>query len=311
MRILMLFNPIAGAGRAEHAAQSTVDALRAAGHDVQLAHTASTVAPDASIVHHLRESDALVIVGGDGAVRWAAAAAADHDVPVWQVPRGTENLFARQFGMTANPDALLRALRKNQTQRVDLCLANGIVFHAMVSIGYDAEVVHDLTARRRGRISRRSYLLPMLRRFANWSPPRLTLRVDDRQLVAPEPGMVVIANSPRYGFAMDPCPNASMTDGLLDVTFFPAASRTQLLGWMIACRRGTHVRSNQLIQARGQRVEVMCRPRSVIQIDGDVPPPPDLDLPKDVAEASTSVDGAISRLVTEVRPSCLPVLLPA
>ncbi len=120
----------------------------------------------------------LVVVGGDGAMRLAAASAVRTGTPVYHYPLGTENLFSREFGMSASPAALLDALRSLRVEHVDVGVANGRTFLLMVSMGYDAEVIHDLSARRGGGISHLSYLGPLVRQLRRWRPPELTVRAD-------------------------------------------------------------------------------------------------------------------------------------
>ncbi|QKK09344.1 MAG: hypothetical protein HND58_15050 [Planctomycetota bacterium] len=54
----------------------------------------------------------MVAVGGDGTVYHALPQLLRSKTPVYHAPAGNENLFAREFGMTANPATLLGALKR-------------------------------------------------------------------------------------------------------------------------------------------------------------------------------------------------------
>ncbi|MCP4939607.1 MAG: acylglycerol kinase family protein, partial [Phycisphaeraceae bacterium] len=150
MSTLVIYNPISGAGRALQSATNLERAAADAGLEVVLMPTRAEP-PAAWLREPLASHDRLVVVGGDGAVRAAAAEAAHADVPLVHLPAGNENLFAREFEMTDDVDEVVRRLRDGVVQRVDLAsaAADGGPAETMVlmaSVGFDADVVHDLAS---------------------------------------------------------------------------------------------------------------------------------------------------------------------
>ncbi len=292
--VLILFNPISGGGRAGHAAGRLDGELRAAGHDSITVPTRREPGHE-WLVERLGNESVLVVVGGDGAVRATAEAAIRTRTPLYHVPYGTANLFAGEFGMDRRAGTLLRALDRLEVHWVDVGDADGELFVLMASVGFDAEVVHDLAAHRGGRISYLSYAGPMLRQLRDWKPVGLAISVDGLDLPLAGPGIVVVANARRYAFGLDPAPGADMTDGLLDVVYLPTASRRQVLLWMAKLRLGRHEADPAVIMQRGVDVRIECDQPQRLQLDGD--------------PASEGNPRAGFRLV--VRPGVLPVLVPA
>ncbi len=219
MNIVVLYNPIAGAGKAGAVARRIGEAVDQAGRHVVLAETRIDAADD-WLDRQLAEAGALVVVGGDGAVRLAAEPAIRTQTPLYHFPSGTENLFSREFGMDRRVQTLLRALERNEPRLVDVGVVNGRTFLLMVSVGYDAEVVHDLAGRRGSSISHWSYLGPSIRQLRSWRPSRLAVTVDGERIDLGRQGAVVVANSRQYAWRLDPAQRAVMSDGLLDVLFF-------------------------------------------------------------------------------------------
>lgn len=296
MRILLLYNPIAGRGRGRVSARRLSAVLADNAHDVAV-HETRLAPTDDWLDPLLADREVLVVVGGDGAVRMASPAAARAGTPIYQYPHGTENLFAREFGMTRSPARLVEAIGKGRIERVDMARADGQRFLLMASVGFDAEVIHDLARRRAGRISHLSYIVPMVRQLASWSPPRLSIEVDGVPVVDGEAGFVVVANSRQYARRFDPASRAVMTDGRLDVAFFPTANRRSLVGWAWRCARGTQVDDPRLVYRTGCEIVIGCDPPRRFQLDGDPPAP-------------GGTGETCRRLDIAVDPGVLPVLIP-
>jgi len=233
-------------------------------------------------------------------MRLASGPAARTSTPVYHFPFGTENLFAREFGVDRSPERLLAAIERFHVETVDVGVANGRPFLLMASLGYDAEVIHDLASRRRGGISHLSYVPPIVRQILRWQPPPVDVRVDGTMIVEQGRGMVVVANSRQYARRLDPARRASMTDGRLDVVFLPMESRLDVIRWMILCRRGRHLDDPRVVYREGTAVEVRPATPQRFQIDGD---PPE-------ALPGEPVETAFAELRVSLRPAYLPVLIP-
>ena len=213
----------------------------------------------------------LVVVGGDGAVRLAAASAIRADVPLYHFPAGTENLFARDHGMRADPAVLLGAIEQGATRRLDVFRVDGELGLLFASVGFDAEVVQDLSARRTGSIRHLSYVPPILRQLLAWrrTRPRIQLEVDGTSLGAPRHGLGLVANSPQYALRLNPVPGARPDDGQLDVVLVPARTVLGLLAWAVRCRLGRPGPGGRRSAGRGRRVTLALDRPAHLQIDGD------------------------------------------
>ncbi|MBI1303054.1 MAG: hypothetical protein GC172_04630 [Phycisphaera sp.] len=272
MAIAVLFNPISGSGRAERVASALRDALEREGWIIELVPT-ERAAASVWLAPRLRGKDAVVVVGGDGAVRLVAPEAARARVPLWHVPCGTENLFARAFGMSRSAAALSSALRHRATREIDLAAVEregGLRddFVIMASVGFDASVVHALSATRRGGISHLSYARPILSALGAWRPSRLAWSIDGEREDLGE-GMVVVGNLPDYGARLNPAAGACCDDGELDAVFIPARGAFELLPWVPLLWTGLHRRHRLLRERRGRRIELDLSPHAELQLDGD------------------------------------------
>lgn len=295
----MLYNPVAGAGRAKAAAEGLSPALLAAGHRVELLPTQRGI-DSRWLESPLHGADLLVVVGGDGAVRLASEPASRRGVALWQCPLGTENLFAREWGMSRGAPALLQAIRERRVVESDLGDANGEPFTLMASAGLDADVVHDLASHRRGGISHLSYLGPILRCLWAHRPRSLRVTVDGERVDRSAPGFVVVGNSRQYALGMNPALHAIADDRELDVAWFPAAGVASLVAWMVRLAigrlaRGRLAGDSRVVHRRGRAVLIEAEEPFLYQLDGDPP-------------TASPAGSAVVRLAVALRPSRLRVL---
>lgn len=312
MRVLILCNPVAGGGRSMRMGESIAQHLRGTRIDAELLCT-RLEPPDQWLDAALNGADALLIAGGDGAVRMAAGTACRTTTPIYHLACGTENLFAREFKMTCNADAVAGALRRMQTKRVDVGRVNGRRFVLMASVGFDAEVVHDLAASRGASISHWSYVRPIIRQLLRWRAAKLEVVVDGVRIDDGGPGFVVVGNSRQYGWRLNPAGRASMSDGLLDVAYFPARGFAGLARWAILSRAQRHLDRPGLRYGRGRVVSIRSDERLRYQVDGDPPHAVREWCDTDGCEfgsEDTDAQHEPWRLNIEVEPAALPVLLP-
>lgn len=274
MRILLLYNPVSGGGRAARCAERVRGHLQSRGHHCSLLPT-RPVEPWSGEL--LERSEALVVAGGDGAVRMAAPAAMRTGTPVYHLPCGTANLLARRHGMTRDPVAVASAIERGPRLAVDVGTAGDEHFLLMAGIGIDARIVHALHERRRGSISALSYLMPSVRESIRWRGERLDVDVDGIAWPLPSAGTLIVANSPAYAQGIDPVSSADETDGALDAAWMPGHHAGHVIAWAYACWRRVQSARAGWSQRRGRIMSVTwraphCAPR--LQLDGDAVPLP-------------------------------------
>jgi diacylglycerol kinase family enzyme len=290
VRLLFIVNPKSGRGRALALADEFSTALAPLGHEIERAPVG-----DPAGFAQLDSYNVCVVFGGDGTVHNLLPALIGSPAALYHVPTGTENLFARQFGMDRRPATLCNALARGESVITDVGHANGRPFAIMCSAGPDAGVVRRLAARRKGAIRHSSYVSPIIAELFSPSLGPICIDADGREVVQRRRGAVIVANSRMYALGLNPARQAEMTDGLLDVVFLPASSSLSLAWW--ACRTvfASPLRSRDAFSIRAADITIRAESRTPYQLDGD-----DAGLAGDVAGS----------LRIQVRPRCLRVLTP-
>ena len=299
VRYTLLVNPRAGGG-SEAAASAAREVLEGAGHAVEVVHSDGPAATADAVGAACDRGDVVVAVGGDGTASSVAGRVAERDGVMGLVPAGRGNDLARMLGIPSGPAEAARVLLAGRSERVDLigCTLPGQpqqVVAGSVYAGVDARAV-ELIEQMRWLPAFLQYPVAGVRALASYTPLDVEVVVDG---VAHCFGAatVVVANSAYYGAGMRIAPDASVTDGLLDVVVVASSSRRALIMAMPTIYSGRHVLRDDVVVLRGRVVEVHGSPRVPMGADGE--PLPDLP-PRDAAPARI-----------EALPRALRVLVPA
>ncbi len=269
MRIAFLFNPHSGRGNRALTATTAHHLLIAAGHSVVPVQAGPGLSPEV-LTDALCTSDVLVVAGGDGSVHHAVPTAIAAKVPIFHFPLGTENLFAREFGMTRSAPALVRAIDRMSVRTIDTATLAGRAFVIMASVGFDACVVERVAAARVRGVTRLDYVRCAMQELIDFRVARLSITVDGKREISSREGLVVVANSPQYAARLNPVRVAKIDDGQIDVLFLPFSTRAGLAAWMLSILAGSHTTHPRAFSARAQTVEITseCGP-SPLQLDGE------------------------------------------
>src|SRR5262245_55128921 len=141
--LLISMNPRAGY-RARHRHVSEIaTSLERAGFEVETTSDLGTLHNRALTGQKQGKLRAVLAIGGDG----TASVVRNHvplEVPLLNIPMGTENLLARFLEQFATPDAVRQTVEDGVVVSLDLCKAGDKFFLLMISAGFDAEVVRSL-----------------------------------------------------------------------------------------------------------------------------------------------------------------------
>jgi YegS/Rv2252/BmrU family lipid kinase len=247
-------NPLSGGGAAPASVVPVARLLRDAGAAVRVTYSPGPRACADLAREAVDRGDVVVAVGGDGMLSSVATAVVEAGGVLGVVPSGRGNDFARMLGLTSEPHRVAHALLEGEPAAVDVVETGGGVVLGSVYAGVDSlasEIVD-----RAGRLPRAvQYPYAAVRAVLQFDPTRFVLDVDG-QRVEEEAYTVVVANSGYYGAGMHIAPQASLSDGLLDVVVVRAASKLRLVRSLPRLYDGTHVHLDGVLVLRGRRVSL-------------------------------------------------------
>jgi diacylglycerol kinase (ATP) len=222
----------------------------------------------------LRSVRCVVAAGGDGTVS-AVINELSAGVPLAVLPLGNQNLFAGAFGFDDDPVALARAIARGDRRPIDLGRAHTTagprLFTIMLSVGFDADVIHRITrwrtaggaARRAGRVS---YLRPVAAAFWSYPHAAITLTADG---VTFDGSHCAVANLPDYALDWRLAPAARADDGLLDWTMLSRSGRVALASYVLAVARARHTPRGHVPVGRARKLTLRSVAPVPVQIDGE------------------------------------------
>lgn len=265
--VCLIVNPRAGGGRAERKLPAVEAALR---HRELPFRTVRTRSLDHArqLAHEARERGEIVAaMGGDGVTGAIAHELRGTDAVLAVIPGGRGNDFARKLGIGEGPEAAVAVLAHDVVRSVDVADADGLTVLGIASAGFDSDVQVIANATRLP-LGNAVYLYSTLRALGPWRTALWKVTVDGtRHEFAGY--SVSVANSGLYGGGMRYVPEASMTDGLLDVVLLAAIGKVELLRVLPRVFRGTHVDHPALTFLRGREVTFEADRPFTLFADGD------------------------------------------
>lgn len=276
--VTVLANPHARHGAGKMIADEAVAALRSRGVDTELIVGRDAAEATERAGKAARgDTDALAVVGGDGSIRLALEAAFGTGTPIGVIPAGSGNDVARNLDIPIEDvDAAVELISRGHTRTIDLGRVTfpdgrSELFSTVAATGFDASV----TARAVGMSwpkGQSRYTLAALRELIGLRSRHYHVRVDDEEL-DDDLVFAAVGNTTSYGGGMLITPNASITDGLLDVTM---ASRPKRFARLTVAKvfptvfTGRHLAHPMVRTMRGKEIELYCDPTALVSIDGDL-----------------------------------------
>ncbi len=268
-RFAVVVNPTAGRGRSSAAARVVPERLRAGGAQVEV--LVGTDGPDALRLCRKAVTDGvdgLVAVGGDGMAHLALQACAGTATALAIVPTGTGNDLAVALGLPrGDPAASADLILSAPPRQIDAVRAGQEWFACVLGVGFDG-AVNDRANRMRWPRGRRRYDLAVVAELRTYRAGRFRLTLDGVAHDV-EAMLVALGNAPSYGGGMRVCPDADLTDGLLDVVVVGPMSRLRFLRLFPSVFRGTHVSDRAVTVHRAREVTIASDEAHTPYADGE------------------------------------------
>ncbi|MFC7504409.1 diacylglycerol kinase family protein [Nocardioides sp. GCM10030258] len=267
-----LVNPLSGGGAAPAAVVPVARLLRDAGAEVEVTYSPGPKATLDLVRAGVARGDVIVAVGGDGMLSSIAGQVSQDNGVLGMIPAGRGNDFARMLKLSEDSEAIAKVLLEGAETPTDLISvtlpgAEPRLVAGSVYSGVDARA-GEIVDKVRWMPAKLQYPYAAVHSLATYVPSTFTVVIDGttHSFVA---ATVVVANSGYYGKGMHIAPDASLTDGLLDVIVIEAASRREMMKALPKVYDGAHVLLDQVTVLRGATVEISGSPSVPMGGDGE------------------------------------------
>nr|WP_153400041.1 YegS/Rv2252/BmrU family lipid kinase [Chryseobacterium vaccae] len=163
---------------------------------------------------HFDEVDIFVAIGGDGTISTVAKNLINTEKILAIFPAGSGNGFSNETRFNKNLDELLEKIKAGKSRKIDTFMVNERLSINVSGTGFDGKVVKEFEKTSRGF---KNYIKVSLKTFFNYKPIKVKFFDEEYQKYNGKYLMLNIANTRQFGNNAYIAPNASKSDGLVDM----------------------------------------------------------------------------------------------
>ncbi len=208
----------------------------------------------------------FLVAGGDGTVNEVASIITGTDAILGILPSGSGNGLAHHLRIPVKTLEAISVFNNREVLRIDTCAVNDVFFVSIAGIGFDAKVARQFAkSRRRGFFT---YATIVVKEYFSYKSMKYALKLDGKEIET-SAFFISFANSSQFGYNTRIAPNASITDGLIDVCI---VNKPPLgaLPWI------THLLLKQKIESskymditRASKIIVNRKKGKMVNVDGE------------------------------------------
>lgn len=215
-QLMLIINPISGTGSKKGVRELVEKTMSSCGHTVDVRVTgargdATNLAAEAARKGYY----GVLACGGDGTVNETARALCGTETSLGIRPSGSGNGLARHLHLPIDIDGALDIIARDNIVASDYGSVNGQPFFCTFGMGFDAAVSHRFARQhRRGLLS---YAKSAISEYVQYRPQTYSVSANGK-ILTEKAFLIAVCNASQWGNNAYIAPEASITDGLLDIT---------------------------------------------------------------------------------------------
>lgn len=217
-----------------------------------------------------RGFDVIIAAGGDGTLYEVINGMAEKEnrPPLGILPVGTTNDFARALGIPKHWEFAVDLIVQQHTRTIDVGKVNQRYFINIAGGGSMTELTYEVPSRLKTVIGQLAYYMKGLEKLPRLSPIELQIRSKEVTFQE-EVMMFLICNSNSVGGFERLAPDASLSDGLLDVLVLRKCNLADFIRIVSAALRGEHMNDEHLVYFKTDSLEVTSPDYVQLNLDGE------------------------------------------
>ena len=226
-----------------------------AGHAVEIAAKAAE-----------EKTDIVVAIGGDGTINEIARSLVHTDTALGIIPCGSGNGLARHLHIPMEPKRALEVLNEGCMDVIDYGKINGTDFFCTCGVGFDAFV--SLKFAHAGKRGVLTYLEKTLQESLKYEPETYELETENG-VSKYKAFLIACGNASQYGNNAYIAPQATLNDGLLDVTILEPFTVLDVPSLSFQLFNKTIDQNSRIKTFRCQTLRIHRSKPGVVHFDGD------------------------------------------
>jgi len=215
--------------------------------------------------------DMVIAMGGDGTLEAVLRGMVGRKTPMGIIPTGTQNNIAKSLGIPTDLEEACTLIASKHIRKIDVGrvkVKNGkkLFFFELTAIGLVAALYPEANKLQEGKLSKlKDVALTLIHQEPD---PEVFLTLDDESKIKIKTMLVVVSNAPMFGANFLVAPDASVTDGLLDISVYPDFSKTELLAYYAKIRDEGFSANEKVQRFRASKIEIKASPKMDVMADG-------------------------------------------
>ena len=210
--------------------------------------------------------DIVVAIGGDGTVNEVGRALVHSNTALGIIPAGSGNGLARHLLIPMKIKGAIQVLNDCEITDLDYGIINEHPFFCTCGVGFDAFISEKFAeAGKRGPIT---YLENILKEGLKYEPETYEIEAENGT-IKKKAFLISCANASQYGNNAYIAPQASMSDGMIDVIIMEPFDALEASQISIEMFNKTLDKNNKIKTFRSKEIKIYRKAPGVIHYDGD------------------------------------------
>ncbi len=215
----------------------------------------------------------IVAMGGDDTIEAIIRGMAGSKTKLAMIPVGTANNLAKSLGIPEDVKEACKLIASGHIRKLDMGLVKmkkgkKLPFFELVIVGIGAAMYTDALRASKGKKPIESLKGAIRTILTQVTKPKITVKMDGESNITVETMLAIVSNVPLIGPNMLVDPNASMEDGLLDVSLYPNFSKAELLAYTTRTLNEGNAENGKIQRYRARKVTIKTKPKLDVMADG-------------------------------------------
>ena len=266
-RIIFVVNPISGTQGKKAILKCIDERLDRSIYDYSIVKTEYAGHATQIAANAVREKvDVVVAIGGDGTINEIARSLVHTETVLGIIPCGSGNGLARHLRIPMEPKAAIDVINRGYELCIDYGKINNILFFCTCGVGFDAFI--SLKFADSGKRGLLTYLENTLHESLRYQPETYEIE-NEEGTVKYKAWLIACGNASQYGNDAYIAPQASLTDGLMDVTIMEPFTVLDVPSLSFQLFNKTIDQNSRVKTMRAKKIKIHRANDGVMHFDGD------------------------------------------